>query len=145
MADIKAKLATGMGVSDLMREHPWASAAAAGVAGFAVAAALVPSKTDTALKRLAAIERALNPVPPVPHGAHVDSEGKAKVAKPGIGAVLIREFANVLKPTLMSLVTAGMTAKAASDAAQGQQQQPQDVDPSQQPVSMGDAPAPTGP
>jgi len=58
--DIKAKLGQGVDPKAWAREHPWVTIGAAAVAGFAATAALVPSKEEQALKKLAAIERALN-------------------------------------------------------------------------------------
>ena len=115
MADIKVKLAAGMNVTDVTREHPWLTAAAAGVAGFTVAAILTPSKTDQALKRLAEIERAVNPPPTT---VHLDSEGHIYGDKPSLRTVFLREVVNLLKPILLSLVTAGVAGHAATETSQ---------------------------
>src|SRR4051794_14895143 len=63
-----SELGSGLGqaanLNAVMRQHPWMTLGASAVAGFFATAALVPSKEDQALKKLAKIERALNPPPP---------------------------------------------------------------------------------
>ena len=57
LQDLKAKLGQGVDPKAWAREHPWMAVGAAAVAGFAATAALVPSKEEQALKKLASIER----------------------------------------------------------------------------------------
>ena len=53
-----------MNVGGLTRQYPWLTLGASTVAGFVATSLLVPSKEDQALKKLAKIERALNPAAP---------------------------------------------------------------------------------
>ena len=104
------------------QHYPWATLGAMAVAGFVTTSLLVPSKEQQALKRLAAIERALNPSPPPPapparDSMSVDGNGKApsgehayKAGKQGIGRAILGEVIGALKPAVVSLLTAGVTA-----------------------------------
>src|SRR5947208_2034202 len=60
LQDLKTRLGQGVDPKAWAREHPWIAVGAAAVAGFAATAALVPSKEEQTLKKLAAIERALH-------------------------------------------------------------------------------------
>ncbi|HLL90733.1 MAG TPA: hypothetical protein VK324_15635 [Tepidisphaeraceae bacterium] len=120
VAEIKAKLAEGADAKRLLAEHPWLSLAGATVAGFAAASMVVPSKTESALKRLAEIEQALNRPYIPPHPAAAQADGKT-VGKPGFATTLVRELFKMAQPILMSAVTAGVAGKTMQpDAAQDQ-------------------------
>ena len=69
----------GQGVNPLQwaRQYPWATLGASAVAGFVAASLLIPSKEDQALRKLAAIERALNPPPPRPSRKERDEDEKS--------------------------------------------------------------------
>ena len=132
------------------KEHPWAMVAGAAVAGFAAAAAFVPSKEDQALRRLIAMERALMPKAPKAAAAadgHHDAgeDGGAKdfsKGRTGFMGAVARQLLETIKPALMSALTAGITAKATTpDAAEYQAPQPPPADP----YARGQAAAPTDP
>jgi hypothetical protein len=115
LQDIKAKLGQGVDPRAWAREHPWVTIGAAAVAGFTATAALVPSKEEQALKKLAAIERALNA-----GREKVESNGDGKHAKGGGGGMLkaiLLEAVGLLKPVLASVVAAQMGGQ---QAAQGE-------------------------
>jgi hypothetical protein len=112
--NLKSELAKGVDVRLWTREHPGYAVAGAGVAGFATAAAAVPTKEDQALKRLAALERAV--APPRKESENGDHH---QAPKSGFLSSVGRELVGALKPLLMSALTAGATAAAA-----GQQQEP---------------------
>ena len=121
------------------KEHPWAMVAGAAVAGFAAAAAFVPSKEDQALRRLIAMERALMPKPAKAAAAadgHHDAgeDGGAKdfsKGRTGFMGAVARQLLETIKPALMSALTAGITAKAATpDPQQYQAPEPPPADPS---------------
>lgn len=85
------------------QEHPWIAIGAAAVAGFAATAALVPSKEEQALKKLASIERALNA------GREQASNGNGKhEEKGGTLKTILAEAAGLLRPLLASVVAAQM-------------------------------------
>jgi hypothetical protein len=118
--DLTRVLSQGLDPRGLTKDHPWATMAGAAVAGFAAAALLVPTKEDQALKRLAAIERALSPQGQKPHQGgthHEDGEdgGAKQFAKGQSGFLggLGRQVLEAVKPAIMSALTAGITAKAA--------------------------------
>jgi hypothetical protein len=86
------------------------------VAGFVATAVLVPSKEDQALKKLARIERALNPPqpkpePPAPMSA--DGANKFKAGHQSFTRTIMGEVIKAVQPALVSLLTAGVTAQAA--------------------------------
>ncbi len=93
--------------------------AGAAVAGFAAAATFVPSKEDQALRRLAAMERALLPKPQKasPAAAIKDEEDAGakdfSKGRSGFMGAVGRQLLETIKPALMSALTAGITAKAA--------------------------------
>jgi hypothetical protein len=117
-----SELGTGLGQSVNLagwtRQYPWMTLGASAVAGFVASAALVPSKEDQALKKLAKIERALNPAPPKPErqadGAVADEGAHAyKTGRQSLGRTLLGEVIKAVQPALLSMLTAGVTAHAA--------------------------------
>ena len=119
------------------KEHPWAMVAGATIAGFAAAAAFVPSKEEQALRRLAKIEKALMPQRSsrAARDGQVDSgeDGGAKdfsKGRTGFLGAIGRQVLETIKPALMSALTAGITAKATTpDTAEYQAPQPPPADP----------------
>ena len=108
-----------MNLAGWTRQYPWVTLGASAVAGFVASAVLVPSKEDQALKKLAKIERALNPQPPKPErgadGSAADEDG-AKAYKGGrqsLGRAIVGEVIKAVQPALLSMLTAGVTAQAA--------------------------------
>ena len=102
-----------------MKNYPWATLGVSAVAGFAAAAMLIPSKEQQALKKLAAIERALNPPPPrrEPSEEDMSVDGKQgakdyKSGRAGLLTSLMGEVIGAVKPALISLLTSGVTASA---------------------------------
>jgi hypothetical protein len=111
MAKAWADFTGGMGKSADPRKwaqaHPWISVASATVAGFAAATVVVPSKEEQALKKLAAIERALR-------GSREDRErpngdGHERESKDSRGggflSRIIQEAFGALRPLLMSIIS----------------------------------------
>ena len=122
------------------KEHPWAMVAGATVAGFAAAAMFVPSKEDQALRKLIAMEKALMPkgsrrAAAYDGDGHDSSEdGGAKdfsKGRTGFLGAIGRQVLETIKPALMSALTAGITAKAATPDTGYQAPQPPPTDPSQ--------------
>jgi hypothetical protein len=100
--DIKLRLGQGVDPRAWTQEHPWMALGAAAVAGFVATTAIVPSHEQQALKKLAAIEKALNPPPP-------RSNGDAKHEKPGLLGTILHEAIGALRPVLMSLMAASVS------------------------------------
>jgi len=132
-------LALGKQAADpqkLMATHPWVTLGGSLVAGFAAAAVAVPSKEQQALRKLARIERALNPQPAKPKhesngNGHAAPDGETseqsfKAGRSSLTRAILGEVIGALKPAIVSLLTAGVTASAAktspeemAQAAQG--------------------------
>lgn len=117
MSDIASLAAQGADPRQWMQQYPWATLGASAVAGFVATSLLVPSKEQQALKKLAAIERALTPPPPPKAKAEPDDEaenGEAgyKKGRQSFTRALLGELIGALKPAVVSLLTAGVTATA---------------------------------
>jgi hypothetical protein len=105
---------------ELAGKHPWASLLAGAAAGFAAAAVAVPSREQQALRKLAKIERALNlqqqkpeenghpPTHAPPAGEQAFKSGRTSLTR-----AILSEVIGALKPAIVSLLTAGVTASAA--------------------------------
>src|SRR3982750_3531661 len=59
LREVKSDLANAANLRQVHEQHPWMTTAGAAVAGFVAATMLVPSKEETALKKLARWEKAL--------------------------------------------------------------------------------------
>lgn len=109
---------TGMGKSADPRQwakaHPWITMASATVAGFAAASTLVPSKEEQALKKLAAIERALH----IDGRPRTESNGNgAKEPKESFVTRLIKEAFAAAGPVLANILSAQMKPPPAPQQA----------------------------
>jgi hypothetical protein len=120
LAQMKGQLAEGANPVEWAREYPWITLGASAVAGFVATSMLVPSKEEQALRKLAKIERALNPERHRRHESakHDDSNGNGKsdheeAGGGGMMGMIGRELIKTLRPALVSLITAGMAGKAA--------------------------------
>jgi hypothetical protein len=105
---LKEDLAKGADPRVWMKSHPWLTLASAAAAGFAAAAAVVPSREQQALNRLQRIEAALNA------GRHGAENGKAPAPEPkghhGLISMLFHEAFGVIKPAIISLITNWFTS-----------------------------------
>lgn len=117
LSEIGAALGSGASVGNLTRQYPWLTLGASTVAGFVATAVLVPSKEDQALKKLARIERALNPPPPPKpeSSAPMSAEGanQYKAGHQSFMRTVMGEVIKAVQPAVVSLLTAGVTAQAA--------------------------------
>lgn len=112
--EAKAKLAKGLSLNTIAKEYPLATVATGLVAGFVTASAVTPSKRDSALKRLAELERALHPNG-APGGAAFN--GHASPAGPSMVTSVLKSAVTLLRPVVMSGVSSYLAAqKAAGDA-----------------------------
>lgn len=98
------------------KEYPWVTVGAAAVAGFLTACTLVPTKEEQALKKLAKIERALHPPPPPPRREEHANGDSAKEAHGGMLSTILHEALAVVRPALVSLLTANLANPAAAQA-----------------------------
>jgi hypothetical protein len=100
---IATDLGKGASPIEWAREYPWVSLGAATVAGFFAANMLIPSKEDQALKKLARLERAINPPPPpVFDTATTDKDP----AKHGFFYGLMNQALKAIQPAIISAITA---------------------------------------
>lgn len=124
--DAKAHLLHGADPRAWAGEHPWIALGGAAVAGFVAAAVLIPSKEEQALKKLAALERALSGVEPgAPAAATVaptNGDAAATKARHGWMSTLALELIKTIRPALVSALTAGIAAKTATDDDSDNQQ-----------------------
>ena len=104
LEQLKSRLSQGMAPSALAKQHPWVTVGAAAVAGFFAASTLIPSKEEQALKKLAAIERALHPAPSKPE--HVEGNGKKE--GPSLVSTIMHEMLAIARPAIISMMTAGI-------------------------------------
>ena len=127
LSDLGADLGQAANPGPLMRKHPWLTIGASVVAGFAASAALVPSKEQQALRKLAKIERALNPAPP-PKKKDDDGDEPAdqgakdfKTGRTSFTRTLLGEVIKAVQPALLSMLTAGISAHAAKPSQEEMQ------------------------
>jgi hypothetical protein len=110
-------------VRQIHEQHPWMTTAGAAVAGFVAASLLVPSKEETALKKLAKWEKALRAAegraeaaPAAQHAASSNGNGEVgsngRPQKKGLLSTLATELIRSVAPALASALTAGMATKA---------------------------------
>ena len=112
--EFKGKLGQGVDPKAWARQHPWMAIGGAAVAGFAATAAIVPSKEQQALRKLAELERALHPPTPQP------GNGDTKKEKAGILGAIAVEALSLLKPVLTSILTARMGGATPPDGSQAE-------------------------
>jgi hypothetical protein len=130
MKDLGQCLVDGADPRLWTREHPWIMAASAAVAGFSAAALLVPSKEQQALRKLAEINRAIAPRMAAVEVAESEEEEPPRRKGRSIGGVLIHEFFDLLKPAVMSALSAGLAARsAAEEGADGEQRRHEQYSP----------------
>jgi hypothetical protein len=122
LGEIKDSVAQGVDARNLVYHHPWLSSAGAAVTGFVAAAVAVPSREQSALKRLAKWEKALHHAEGrrAPEDDQAASDGKPKVKqeKQGFFAHVAGELVKSVGPALASALTAGMTTQGAARAAE---------------------------
>jgi hypothetical protein len=100
LGEIGSGLGKGVSPAAWAKEHPWMTVSSAVVAGFVAATIAVPSKKQAALRRLAAIERALNE----PSDKHHESNGHGKSSGGLLGVIisqLIRGAASIVTGMLV--------------------------------------------
>ena len=113
--DFKSKLGQSVDVEGWAKQYPWVALGGAAVAGFLGAYALVPSREQSALDKLAKIEAALAPPPQAhataapPPTSPLDSHAADyKPGKQSFFASIAREVIGAVKPALISALSAGI-------------------------------------
>jgi hypothetical protein len=102
--EMKDWLLKGASPINWARQHPWIGMGIGAVAGFVAAAAVVPSKEQQALNRLARIEAALNPSrrPPEENGKE---RGNGREKGHSLLKTILRELMTALGPLLGSVLS----------------------------------------
>jgi len=118
LTDFGKGLGHGVDPRAWTQEYPWMSVGAAAILGFVAASAVIPSKEEQALKRLARIEKALHPEKQEAKHERVETHGK-KVEKKGLLASMAGDFIRAVGPAVVSAITAGMTTQSAMDNSNG--------------------------
>jgi hypothetical protein len=130
MGQLLKELSSGLGKGAdpriWARQYPWLTVASSAVAGFVATSLLVPSKEQQALNKLAAIERALNPQPkpkpePAPSNGDGDKAADYKGGSTSFMSMILREVIAAVRPALVSLLTAGVTAHASKPSEEEMQ------------------------
>jgi hypothetical protein len=120
-SDFSMGLAQGVDPREWTRDYPLTALSTALAAGFVAAITLVPSKEDQALKKLARLERAINPPPGRERLlAAMADEGSEKAKQKGILGELLNGIARTLGPALGSAISAAVAAKAGASDTNGQ-------------------------
>lgn len=125
-AQITSGLEQGVNPVEWTREYPFAAMGAAAIAGFIGACSLVPSKQQEALRKLAALERALSAPPPAADAPPVQSDKGPNLRRTVAGFML--EAIKVLQPVLISAISAKM-ASAQSDNGSNDRSEPPSAPP----------------
>lgn len=119
-ADAKDALSQGMDAGEWTRRYPMVAIGSAVAAGFVAAVLAIPSRQQQELKKLEKIRRALHPEPPKPVAAAENIEDKADAprdaGKASFWSTLLRECVSLIRPVLVSAVTASISAKGAAEA-----------------------------
>jgi len=113
--DLTQHLGNALSLNTAAKDHPWMTVVAGAVVGFATAAVVTPSKTDSALKRLAAIEKALHPDRYAQGSANGSTETNGHAPKQTFSQSLVKELFSVLRPLAASGLSAMMAAKSAAN------------------------------
>jgi len=106
LGEARSALTGALDPREVTRSHPFVAVGSAAVAGFVAALLAVPSKEQQELRRMEKLHRALHPEP----AAAKDSNGSAKPLAPSMMATILKELIAVLKPILVTAVTAGLNA-----------------------------------
>ena len=117
-AELGGRLGQSVDVRLWTKQSPWLTLGSATVAAFVATSLLVPSKEQQALRKLAAIERALTPAPPTAAAVPKADENGANAAqyqpgKQSLLTMITRELIGAIKPAVISILTAGVTASQA--------------------------------
>jgi hypothetical protein len=112
LSEIVSGLGTGVSPAKWTEEHPWMMLTGATLAGFTAACVAVPSKEQSALKRLAKLEAALRPPPE----KHHENNGK-KPEKKGLAAILVAELIRAATGIAMSFLKSPPTMPGAAPGA----------------------------
>ena len=129
LLEAKKALGEGLDAKEWISRFPVAAIGSAIAAGFVTAVLTIPSKEDQELKKIERVRKALTPEPATPVADGVKSTTES-ASKHSLWSTLLREGIQILRPILMSLITAGMSGRQGANSAgdgNGQHAEPVDV------------------
>jgi hypothetical protein len=107
LGDISTHLKSAADPHVLTREHPWVAVTTAVVAGFAASIALIPTREEAAIRKLAALERAR-------HGNGEKPRDASDKHQPTFGQTIVAELMKTVRPLLTTLLSATLTQLASA-------------------------------
>jgi hypothetical protein len=111
LSDAKAALAEGLDPKEWTRRYPFVAVGSAIAAGFAAAVLTIPSKEQQELHKLEKIRRAMHPEP--------ESAKEAKAEQKPLWSTLLHEAVQLIRPVLVSAVSAGIGRASAPHEGDG--------------------------
>jgi hypothetical protein len=108
----KEALADNVDPRAMTRRHPWLALGTAAIAGFVAVAVAVPSKEERELRHLERLHRAMHPIPPTPPPANTNGTAGKPTEKRSIGATILHELIQMIRPVLTAAITASIRAGA---------------------------------
>jgi hypothetical protein len=123
LSDARAAMAEGIDPREWTRRYPLVAVGSALAAGFVAAVLAVPSREQQELKKLEKIRRALHPEPAASDGKE-GKKTKVEVETPESSwwSTLLREAMSLIRPVLLSALTAGLTGRMGGEQSSGRAQ-----------------------
>jgi len=113
IASLKSDVGETVDLRLWTRQHPWIMAMTAAVAGFATAAAVVPSKDEHHEKFLDSLKEAFHKATKhATNGSGKEKAEKAEEHHPGWGESILKELIGAIRPILISVIS-GLVKPAA--------------------------------
>lgn len=123
LGQIRGDAATVVDPRAWMQDYPWWPLAGAAIGGFALAAALVPDSDDHA------------PTAPPAEGPRQNGSAAASAPKPNPARTLLAGLAHealgILRPAILSAISAGIAARARNSSPEPAPTDPADADATQ--------------
>ena len=122
LSDAAAALKDGVDPATWARRYPLLAIGSALLAGFAAAAVTIPSKEQQELRKLEKLAKALRPAAPAPSGdkaaAAPTANATADETKKPLWLTILHEAINLLRPALVSMLSAYVGSHASSPPPQ---------------------------
>jgi hypothetical protein len=112
LGDAKDVLTNNVDPREVTRRHPLLALGAAAVASFVAVVVAVPSKEERELRHIERLHRAMHPNPPASPAKETNGAANKPVEKRSIGATLLHELIQLIKPVLIAAITASIKAGA---------------------------------
>lgn len=115
LSEAKSAFTEGMDPREWTRRYPFVAVGSAIAAGFTAAVLAIPSKEQQELHKLEKIRRAMHPEP--------EPAKETKAEPKPLWSTLLHEAVQLIRPVLVSAVTAGLESRRASDTHEGDGQE----------------------